>query len=548
MIQHKTINRNGYNIIKSELTEKQIIKIKKDLTVKPMYGGQEDEDTESFEVFRETDREFVVPRYYGIETFGKPKLIKVLSKNSQVNFQFNGSLREHQQSVVEHALEKIKLSGGGILALPTGFGKTTIALYLASVLKLKTLVVVHKTFLQNQWMERIKQFTNARIGIIRQKKKDVENKDIVIGMLQSIALIDYDKSIFKDFDLIIYDECHRTGSRIFSKSFFKTGARYTLGLSATPKRADGLAKVFKWFLGDIIVGISKKGDKNIYVNIFKYDSNDPEYTEKKRWIKGGIKPDTVGMTTKLIANEGRNQLIAEMLYSLKNNDERKILVLSDRINHLETLKKLIDSKINNDISENKIYNDEFKTAFYIGKMKHYELKDAEEADIIFGTYQMAQEGLDIAGLNTLVLASPKKDIIQSIGRIMRKPIEEGDVNPLIIDICDDLSVFSSWGNKRESYYKEKKYTITTCFMRNNKIMTTEEYIKTKFKMTNIVDVRKEYITHVYGDDTYEMQCELEFPDFDETKLKYDPSFDSIFDYSPIQYIDPTSDNYIIHKY
>ena len=75
-------------------------------------------------------------------------------------------------------------------------------------LKLKTLVIVHKTFLQNQWVERISEFTNCKIGIIRQKKVDIENKDIVIGMLQSVSMIDYDKDIFKDFGLVIFDEVH----------------------------------------------------------------------------------------------------------------------------------------------------------------------------------------------------------------------------------------------------------------------------------------------------------------------------------------------------
>ena len=121
---------------------------------------------------------------------------------------------------------------------------TTMSLYIACQLQVKTLVLVHKTFLQDQWIERCAQFTNAKIGIIRQKKVDVKGKDIVIGMLQSVSMINYDPVIFEDFGLIICDECHHFGSRVFSQALSKLSPKYTLGLSATPIRADGLTKVF----------------------------------------------------------------------------------------------------------------------------------------------------------------------------------------------------------------------------------------------------------------------------------------------------------------
>ena len=149
---------------------------------------------------------------------------------------------------------------------------------------------MHKTFLQNQWYDRIKQFTNAKIGIIRQKKIDVDRKDIVIGMLQSISMIDYDLDIFKNIGVVIWDEVHHLGSRVFSQALYKTGAKYTIGLSATPYRADGLTKVFMWYLGDIIYKVTRKEDKNVIVKIFNYESNNLLFVEKKMWIRGKIKP------------------------------------------------------------------------------------------------------------------------------------------------------------------------------------------------------------------------------------------------------------------
>ena len=97
-------------------------------------------------------------------------------KPEKRKFKFNGKLREYQTNIVDVCLKIIKSNGGGIISLPCGRGKTIIAIYLACVLKIKTLVVVHKTFLQNQWYERIKQFSDAKIGIIRQKKRMLKIK------------------------------------------------------------------------------------------------------------------------------------------------------------------------------------------------------------------------------------------------------------------------------------------------------------------------------------------------------------------------------------
>ena len=111
----------------------------------------------------------------------------------------------------------------------------------------------------NQWVERINDFIpNARIGKLQGNVIKVEGYDIVIAMLQSVSMRDYPEDTFDDFGFVIYDECHHLGAEIFSRSLIKVGCQYTLGLSATPDRADGLTKVFKWFLGDIVFQIKKR--------------------------------------------------------------------------------------------------------------------------------------------------------------------------------------------------------------------------------------------------------------------------------------------------
>jgi superfamily II DNA or RNA helicase len=346
-----------------------------------------------------------------------------------------------------------------VLADLTVTHNTVIAIYLASLLKLKTLIVVHKEFLQDQWIERIKAFTNATVGIIRQKKVEINN-DIVVGMAHSISCIEYEDDIFKDFGLVIYDEVHHLGSKMFSKCLLKTSAEYTVGLSATPERQDGMMKVVNWCIGDILYKMKKVYNYRVFVKRIFFSSTNPYYKEKKRWIKGAIRPDHNSMIEIITNTPSRTRLIIKMIDMLKCiGGGRKILILSSRVEHLQTIKKGVDKYIKS-ANEEHIYN----TYFYMGSTKKGERKLAEkDGDIIFATMQLAEEGLDIDKLNTIILTNPikmEKSINQSIGRILRKDkLDDMQSIPLVIDICDVLSIYQKWANKRESIYEKNEWFI-----------------------------------------------------------------------------------------
>ena len=132
-----------------------------------------------------------------------------------------------------------------------------MGLKIAEELKVKTLILVHKEFLMNQWVERITEYLpEAKVGYIQGKKCDINRKDIVLAMIQSLSDPrkdkDYPANLFESFGLVIADECHHLAARQFCRSLAKYPFKYTLGLSATPDRADGLQRVFKHYLGDIV--------------------------------------------------------------------------------------------------------------------------------------------------------------------------------------------------------------------------------------------------------------------------------------------------------
>jgi len=183
--------------------------IKKELTVKPFVLPDYDFNNKPFPVYRKSEKWIYLPKFYGIEKYGIPS-VKEERNGDDINLKFKGSLKDVQKPVVDKVINTLNKNDATVLSLTTGFGKTVVGLYTVSKIKKKTLIIVHKEFLLNQWIERIKQFLpDARIGRIQQNVIDVENKDIVIAMLQSITVrkVSYPKETFDSFGYVISDEC-----------------------------------------------------------------------------------------------------------------------------------------------------------------------------------------------------------------------------------------------------------------------------------------------------------------------------------------------------
>ncbi len=320
---------------------------------------------------------------------------------------------------------------------------TAIGLYLASQLKKKTLVIVHKEFLMNQWVERIKEFLpDAKIGILQQNKMEIEGKDIVIAMLQSIVMKNYPDEMFADFGFEIIDECHRIPCQHFSKALKKINTYYSLGLSATPNRKDGLSKVLKWFVGDVVYSLTQHNNNNLMIERVIITSEN-EYYQKEEFMFNG-KMNLAKMINNITDNLHRTNVIIEYIKRYIEED-RHILLLSDRRKHLEEIYAIITK------------NNICSVGYYVGGMKEKHLKLSETKSLILGTFCMAREGLDIPVLDTLILASPTGDIVQALGRIMRK--QHADRLPTVLDIVDNFSVFIGQAKKRFKYLQTKQCQI-----------------------------------------------------------------------------------------
>lgn len=454
------INDKGYGIDKDSISKEELEFLKKDLTVKPNVVPDYDFGTESYPVFRHNTKRIYVPKYYGIKRYGEPNE-RVEKEGTNINLKFEGNLRPYQILFCNRLMDELKYRDGCIGQAIPGAGKTACALWLLAQLNKKALIIVHKEFLLNQWVERIKQFIpNARIGTIQQKNVDVKDKDIIIGMLQSISMRDYPPETFDGIHFSIYDESHHICSQTFSKALFKIPTKKILSLTATPHRKDGLTKVLNWFSGDIIVSDYKGGVVDVpsveiieaeYEKVFKLKYN----------FKGKVNhPDLINQ---IAEDRTRNKLIVNKIIELVKTG-RKIFLLSDRRKQCEDIKKMLEledlEKIDSDGrtvvgSDERSKYSEYSIGLYLGSMKEEHLNISNECDIILATFSMASEGYDNSELDTLILATGKSSIEQSVGRILRKKNKNA---PLIIDIVDPKYCVGQM-RLRKAFYKKKGFNI-----------------------------------------------------------------------------------------
>jgi len=439
------LGQKGYTISKNEISIETQKQIRSDLTITPYVPGAPNANNQnSFIAYRESENKMYVPHYYGTEHFGKPKKYKI-SEGDNIELEFTGQLRDYQEPVVKKYLEHLKIVefGGGLLELPCAFGKTCLALNIISQLKKKTFIIVHKEFLMNQWIERIGQFLpNARVGKIQGHIIDIDNKDIVIGMLQSLSMKEYPSDIFNSFGLTIVDEVHHIGSEVFSNSLFKLVTKYMLGLSATMNRKDGTTYVFKMFLGNVIFKGYRDESHKVVVRAIEYQVKDVEFNEVKTDFRGN--PAYSTMISKLCEYNRRSDFILKVVTDLLlENSNQQIMILG----HNKCLLKYLHDAI--------LHRNIATVGYYVGGMKESALKESETKKIVIATYSMASEGLDIKSLTTLIMATPKTDIEQSVGRILR----EKHSNPIVIDIVDSHDLFKNQWRKRKTFYKKENYKI-----------------------------------------------------------------------------------------
>jgi superfamily II DNA or RNA helicase len=241
----------------------------------------------------------------------------------------------------------------------------------------------------------------------------------------------------------------------------KVNTTYTLGLSGTMSRKDGLTKVFEMFIGPVVHKEKAESEHKVVVKGIVYSVDDEVFNETQYDYMGNPKFST--MISKLCNYNRRSEFILRTIAAeLELNPAQQIMILAHNKTLLTYLHDAITAR---KIGEKAVLDAGTQAqgitglvGYYVGGMKEAALKESEKKKIIIATYAMASEGLDIKTLTTLILASPKTDVCQSVGRILRQKHS----SPLVIDIIDGHDIFMSQWYKRRKYYKSQDYKILVC--------------------------------------------------------------------------------------
>ena len=359
----------------------------------------------------------------------------------------------------EIAVEQAKNGLYGILQSKAGSGKTQMGIALIREYGKRALWLCHTLDLVNQSKERAERYMDSSlIGKITEGKVDI-GKGVTFATIQTMCKLDL--SQYKDmWDVIIVDECHRvagtpTQMSMFAKVLNSLSARHKYGLSATVHRADGMIQATFALLGGIVYTVPDEAvaDKVMQVGICPVETGvkisreclNTDGTLNYTKLINYLCEDTYRCT--LI----RNHIIRE--------SDKSCLILSDRLEHLETLMSLLPSHLRD------------KAVMISGKMTSKKGKAEREQALedmrtgkkkyLFATYSLAKEGLDIPRLERLFLTTPQKDyavITQSIGRIART--HEGKADPICYDFVDDIGYLVKSYKKRCTTYKKNNCYFT----------------------------------------------------------------------------------------
>jgi len=409
----------------------------------------------SVALYAERNGLFGVPRYY-FQDIPATDIIYQDCIGSPVTFKFRSS-KSHpkypmQQSLVGRFKRYVRDGKTGfVIVARTGTGKTCIGLECIQLLGRTALIIVPKEDLLGQWTRRIKKHTdikNSDVGIIQQDRCEFQGKKIVIAMMHSLALRKrpYPEELYSYFGTVVVDESHRVGAAKLGSAPMLFSARYRIGMSATPKRKDGMDIVLRYHFGEVWLSATDD-DLPVPTIVVKHLTDTPPVKFYPGASFMARRAKTISSVSK---DPSRNMRIASYVNAMYTKD-RKIVVFSDRLQQLDTIRHFLLNTYR--IPSNVIGK-------YIGGVKDSErVRIATDCKILLATYQSMDMGTDIPSLDALVFATPRSDVVQPIGRILR--FVRGKKRPVVLDLVDtSISDCIVMAKARERKYAELGYTIT----------------------------------------------------------------------------------------
>lgn len=406
-------------------------------------------------ILHTTSTHIMLPRHFNVTYPSSNLLVHHDSNFNSVeltNFNFLKPLRENQEPIVDSFISFYNTHGyvRGILNAYPGCGKTAMAIYLACTLKKKTLIIVDNEKLKEQFKDSIKNFTNLTdddIGLIQGSIFDAD-KPIVITMVQSLlskiknSLDDfYVKMRDCGFDLVIYDEVHKTSSSSkYAMSSLLLNTKNVIGLSATPYVTGSHAMLLFNTMGPILHS-TKEYEFKPKIYYVRYDSSlDSKVKNRSRFIKDYIRLQA--FYNSIIFDNPKYLNTIQKLATKCVESNHKTMILVSTVKQIDSV---IGYLSNFGLTAKALYS----------KSPHI---DKEKDNLLVGTFKYCSAGFDFEELSALILASPYKgkiSLVQSIGRILRS--SKGKKDPVVFDLLDEQfpTLFENAVNTKNIVYKEE---------------------------------------------------------------------------------------------
>ena len=347
---------------------------------------------------------------------------------STINCKFKGLLREEQKKIKNEAISHLNKFSSTLIAVYTGCGKTCMSIYIATKIKLKTMIITHRIVLINQWKQAISKFCpDAKIQVLNSKS---EMKDCDFYIMNATNVNKNDREFYNDIGLLIVDEVHCIMAEGLSKCMQMFLPRYVIGLSATPYREDGLNILLDLYFGQHRI-VRKLFRKHLVYKIKTSFQPTIETTNNGK-VNWSVILDSQAKDIE------RNEMIIRLVKFFSN---RVFLILCKRIDQGHYLVKRFQEE-NEDVTS------------LIGKQQKYE----QTSRILVGTASKTGTGFDHPRLDALILASDIQSyFVQYLGRVFRRL----DVIPIIFDIVDNNPILERHYKVRSSTYFEHGGTINS---------------------------------------------------------------------------------------
>lgn len=349
-------------------------------------------------------------------------------------------LRENQVGIPEKTITKAQ----GIVNLPTGFGKSIIALEVARILGQRTLVLVPKIGIKNQFVEDAASLLGLKVG--EDSPLEVQTYAWALSRLKKLP------SLLENYGLVVFDECQSTVAAKTKTLFSRSPSRYRYGLSGSLDRSDGQEGAIKFFFGQVLVEVTETLLRPQVV-VYQY--------------AGGGLVDEYG---KIAENLAKDKVRSEQIANLAQKG-KKTLILTKRIIHFEEIEALLPPHLR----RFKLYSKADNKTLLLNLRK-----DREEYDVILGTYSLLGTGIDIPSLDTIILAGDLKSSVlqrQSVGRVLR--LFKGAKDPLVYDIADVSNpILNRHAKLRREVYEKLNWPVKICkFEKGEKQLFPESVLR-----------------------------------------------------------------------